>query len=174
MPAHTPAKSTKTTTGKPPTEKPMSGTSRIKNPQITVIGVGGAGGNAVNNMIAAGLGNAKFVVANTDMQALASAKAEHRIQLGTSLTEGLGAGSDPEIGEAAAEEAVEEIRVGACGRAHALHRRRHGRRHRHGRGLRDRAGGEGPRHPHRCRGDQAVPVRRRPAACASRRPASPS
>ena len=89
----------------------MSGTSRIKNPQITVIGVGGAGGNVVNNMIAAGLGNVKFVVANTDMQALVSAKAEHRIQLGTNLTEGLGAGSDPEIGEAAAEEAAEEIRA---------------------------------------------------------------
>jgi len=119
MPAHTSAEPTETTTGKPPTEKPMSGMSRIKNPQITVIGVGGAGGNVVNNMIAAGLGNAKFVVANTDMQALASAKAEHRIQLGTSLTEGLGAGSDPEIGEAAAEEAAEEIRSVLAG-AHML------------------------------------------------------
>jgi cell division protein FtsZ len=81
------------------------------NPRITVIGVGGAGGNVVNNMIAAGLANVKFVVANTDMQALASSAAELRIQLGVSLTEGLGAGSDPEIGEAAAEEAAEEIRA---------------------------------------------------------------
>jgi cell division protein FtsZ len=109
----------KTTTDKPPTEKPMSGMSRIKNPQITVMGVGGAGGNVVNNMIAAGLGNVKFVVANTDMQALASSTAEHRIQLGTNLTEGLGAGSDPEIGEAAAEEAAEEIRAALAG-AHML------------------------------------------------------
>jgi cell division protein FtsZ len=81
------------------------------NPRITVIGVGGAGGNVVNNMIAAGLANVKFVVANTDMQALASSAAELRIQLGVSLTEGLGAGSDPEIGEAAAEEAADEIRA---------------------------------------------------------------
>ena len=85
------------------------------NPKITVIGVGGAGGNVINNMIAAGLNHVKFVVANTDMQALAVAKAELRIQLGTSLTEGLGAGSDPEIGEAAAEEAAEEIRAALAG-----------------------------------------------------------
>jgi cell division protein FtsZ len=88
----------------------MASTGKI-NPRITVIGVGGAGGNVVNNMIAAGLANVKFVVANTDMQALASSSAELRIQLGVSLTEGLGAGSDPEIGEAAAEEAADEIRA---------------------------------------------------------------
>ena len=76
-------------------------------PRIAVIGVGGAGGNAVNNMIASGLGGVSFVVANTDAQALAASSAEHRIQLGTNLTEGLGAGSKPEIGEAAAEEAVD-------------------------------------------------------------------
>jgi cell division protein FtsZ len=85
------------------------------NPKIAVIGVGGAGCNVINNMIAAGLNHVKFVVANTDMQALAAAKAELRIQLGTSLTEGLGAGSDPEIGEAAAEEAAEEIRAALVG-----------------------------------------------------------
>jgi len=79
------------------------------NPRIVVIGVGGAGGNAVNNMVAAGLTGIEFVVANTDTQALAASKAEHRIQLGSKLTDGLGAGSKPEIGEAAAEEAVEEI-----------------------------------------------------------------
>src|SRR5262245_64357807 len=84
MPTDTPIE---TTTDKPPTERAMSGTNRIKNPQITVIGVGGAGGNVVNNMIAAGLGNVKFVVANTDLQALVSSRAEHRIQLGTHLTE---------------------------------------------------------------------------------------
>lgn len=79
-------------------------------PRLTVVGVGGAGCNAVNNMIAAGLQGVEFVVANTDAQSLAASSAEHRIQLGTNLTEGLGAGSRPEIGEAAAEEAVEEIR----------------------------------------------------------------
>ena len=78
-------------------------------PRIVAIGVGGAGGNAVNNMMAAGLSGVKFVVANTDVQALAASQTEHKIQLGNSLTEGLGAGSRPEIGEAAAEEALAEI-----------------------------------------------------------------
>ncbi|MEQ1612858.1 MAG: cell division protein FtsZ, partial [Hyphomicrobiaceae bacterium] len=79
-------------------------------PRITVIGVGGAGGNAINNMIASGLEGVDFVVANTDAQALTQSSAEHRIQLGVNLTEGLGAGSRPEIGQAAAEEALDEIR----------------------------------------------------------------
>ena len=78
-------------------------------PRITVIGVGGAGGNAVNNMITAGLEGVDFVVANTDAQALANSKADRRIQIGAQLTEGLGAGSDPEVGRAAAEEAMAEI-----------------------------------------------------------------
>jgi cell division protein FtsZ len=85
------------------------------SPRITVIGVGGAGGNAVNNMIASGLTGVNFVVANTDAQALSVSSAEHRIQLGVNLTEGLGAGSKPEIGEAAAEEALDEIRAQISG-----------------------------------------------------------
>ena len=84
-------------------------------PRITVVGVGGAGGNAINNMIAAGLTGVNFVVANTDAQALSLSSAEHRIQLGTNLTEGMGAGSKPEIGEAAAEEAVDDIRAQVAG-----------------------------------------------------------
>ncbi len=84
-------------------------------PRLTVIGVGGAGCNAVNNMIAAGLQGVEFVVANTDAQSLAASSAETRIQLGTNLTEGLGAGSRPEIGEAAAEEAMDEIRAHMVG-----------------------------------------------------------
>jgi cell division protein FtsZ len=84
-------------------------------PRLTVVGVGGAGCNAVNNMIAAGLQGVDFVVANTDAQSLAASSAEHRIQLGANLTEGLGAGSRPEIGEAAAEEAIEEIRSHVAG-----------------------------------------------------------
>jgi cell division protein FtsZ len=79
-------------------------------PRITVFGVGGAGGNAVNNMITAGLQGVDFVVANTDAQALTAAKAERIIQMGTQVTEGLGAGSQPEVGRAAAEEAMDEIR----------------------------------------------------------------
>jgi len=78
-------------------------------PRITVIGVGGAGGNAVNNMIRRELEGVDFVVANTDAQALLQSRAERRIQLGATLTEGLGAGSKPEIGAAAAEEANEEL-----------------------------------------------------------------
>jgi cell division protein FtsZ len=78
-------------------------------PRITVIGVGGAGGNAVNNMISANITEVEFVAANTDMQALASSRAHHRIQLGGELTEGLGAGAKPEVGEAAAEAVIEEI-----------------------------------------------------------------
>ncbi|MFA9474981.1 MAG: cell division protein FtsZ, partial [Filomicrobium sp.] len=79
-------------------------------PRLTVIGVGGAGCNAINNMIAAGLTGVEFVAANTDAQALEASGAEHRIQLGINLTEGLGAGANPEIGAAAAEEAIDEIK----------------------------------------------------------------
>src|SRR5690242_1588542 len=83
---------------------------REMRPRITVFGVGGAGGNAVNNMIAAGLQGVDFVVANTDAQALTMSKAERIIQMGTQVTEGLGAGSQPEVGRAAAEEVIDEIR----------------------------------------------------------------
>ncbi|MFB2550770.1 cell division protein FtsZ [Ensifer soli] len=78
-------------------------------PRITVIGVGGGGGNAVNNMITAGLQGVDFVVANTDAQALTMTKAERIIQMGVAVTEGLGAGSQPEVGRAAAEECIDEI-----------------------------------------------------------------
>jgi cell division protein FtsZ len=84
-------------------------------PRITVIGVGGAGGNAVNNMIASGLIGVDYIVANTDAQALQCSSAERRIQLGANLTEGLGAGSKPEIGQAAAEEAIDEIKAQISG-----------------------------------------------------------
>ncbi|MBB5534028.1 cell division protein FtsZ [Rhizobium giardinii] len=78
-------------------------------PRITVFGVGGGGGNAVNNMITAGLEGVDFVVANTDAQALTMTKAERIIQMGVAVTEGLGAGSQPEVGRAAAEECIDEI-----------------------------------------------------------------
>lgn len=78
-------------------------------PRITVIGVGGAGGNAIANMIESEIEGVDFIVANTDAQALNIAVAEHRIQLGPDITQGLGAGSRPEVGRAAAEETVEEI-----------------------------------------------------------------
>ncbi len=78
-------------------------------PRIMVCGVGGAGGNAVNNMIVSGLSGVDFIVANTDAQALASSRADRVIQIGPQVTEGLGAGSKPEIGKAAAEETLAEI-----------------------------------------------------------------
>ena len=78
-------------------------------PRITVIGVGGAGGNAVANMIARDVQGVQFLVANTDAQALNASSADQRIQLGLKITQGLGAGSRPEIGRAAAEETLEEI-----------------------------------------------------------------
>ena len=82
---------------------------RELKPRITVFGVGGAGGNAVNNMIQAGLNGVDFVVANTDAQALTLSKSERIIQMGVAVTEGLGAGSMPEVGRAAADEVIDEI-----------------------------------------------------------------
>ena len=145
---------------------------RELKPRITVFGVGGAGGNAVNNMITAGLQGVDFVVANTDAQALTMSKAERIIQMGAQVTEGLGAGSQPEVGRAAAEEVIDEIRDHLDRRAHGVRHRRHGRRHRHRRRARHRQGRARTRHPHRRRGHQAVPLRGRSAACALPKPAS--
>jgi cell division protein FtsZ len=88
-------------------------------PRISVIGVGGAGGNAVNNMISSQLEGVEFVVANTDAQALAQTLAEKPIQLGPGITHGLGAGSRPDIGRAAAEEAMEDL-MESIGSAHMV------------------------------------------------------
>jgi cell division protein FtsZ len=81
----------------------------VHQPRIMVVGVGGGGGNAVDNMIKANLDGATFAVANTDLQALERHPAEVKLQLGKGLTEGLGAGANPEVGEAAAEESYSEI-----------------------------------------------------------------
>ena len=78
-------------------------------PKITGLGVGGAGGNAVNNMINAQLGGVEFVVANTDAQALAQALTDRCIQMGPNVTQGLGAGSNPDVGRKAAEESIDEL-----------------------------------------------------------------
>ncbi len=78
-------------------------------PKIVVIGIGGAGGNAVNNMIQTGLEGVEFVVANTDAQALSSSVSDRRIQLGSSITQGLGCGAKPEVGRTSAEEAIQQI-----------------------------------------------------------------
>lgn len=78
-------------------------------PRIVVIGVGGAGGNAVNNMISSGLDGVEFIVANTDAQALALSKADRKVQMGGDVTQGLGAGMRPQVGEQAAEDSLDEI-----------------------------------------------------------------
>ena len=78
-------------------------------PKITVIGIGGAGGNAVNTMINANVNNIEFITANTDGQALSRSLTPRQIQLGKNITSGLGAGSDFEIGRQAAEESLEEV-----------------------------------------------------------------
>lgn len=82
----------------------------VVKPVITVIGIGGAGGNVINNMIQSKLHGVEFVVANTDAQALEHSLAPNKIQLGATITKGLGAGATPEVGAAAAEESIEEIR----------------------------------------------------------------
>lgn len=81
----------------------------ILHPRITVVGVGGAGGNAVNNMIQSNLQGVNFVVANTDAQALEKSLCDKKIQLGINLTRGLGAGALPDVGRGAAEESIDEI-----------------------------------------------------------------
>ncbi|MDR2412552.1 MAG: cell division protein FtsZ, partial [Holosporales bacterium] len=93
----------------PPVAEPSPPVRENLHPYITVMGVGGAGGNAVNNMIRLKLEGVDFVVANTDAQALAQSLAENRIQLGSNVTRGLGAGSRPDVGRAAAEEVLDEI-----------------------------------------------------------------
>jgi cell division protein FtsZ len=132
-------------------------------PRISVIGVGGAGGNAIANMIAAQVEGVDFIVANTDAQALNASPAERRIQLGPRITEGLGAGSRPEIGRAAAEETMQSVEQAletwcssppAWAAAPAPARRLSSPR-------RAREG-----HPDRRRRHQAVPLRRARAACA--------
>ncbi|HOO82373.1 MAG TPA: cell division protein FtsZ, partial [Alphaproteobacteria bacterium] len=79
------------------------------SPRIIVAGMGGAGGNAVNNMISSGLEGCEFLVCNTDAQALENSMCNRKVQLGVGVTGGLGAGSKPEVGKAAAEESIEEV-----------------------------------------------------------------
>src|SRR3954469_556508 len=78
-------------------------------PRIAVVGVGGAGGNAIDNMVAAGLDGVEFLACNTDAQALAACRADHKLQLGATVTRGLGAGARPEVGRGAAEEELAEV-----------------------------------------------------------------
>ncbi|MBM3951965.1 MAG: cell division protein FtsZ, partial [Rhodospirillales bacterium] len=93
----------------PSSDAPAATDPAELRPRITVLGIGGAGGNAVNNMIRLELQGVDFIVANTDAQALRHSRAEKRIQLGVGITQGLGAGARPDLGRAAAEEALERI-----------------------------------------------------------------
>ena len=88
---------------------PQTGAEPLLRPKITVVGIGGAGGNAVNNMIESALDGVEFVVANTDAQSLSLSRSDRRIQLGADTTSGLGAGARPDIGRHAAEECIEHI-----------------------------------------------------------------
>lgn len=88
---------------------PEGGGQPDLRPKITVVGVGGAGGNAVNNMIESSLEGVEFVVANTDAQSLEQSKSERRVQLGAAVTGGLGAGARPDVGRSAAEESMEDL-----------------------------------------------------------------
>ena len=142
---------------------------RELKPRIMVCGVGGAGGNAVNNMIVSGLVGVDFVVANTDAQALTSSRAERIIQMGLQVTEGLGAGSKPEVGRAAAEEALEEIRDHLAGAHMVFVTAGMGGGTGTGRGAGDRARRARDGHPDRRRRHQAVPLRGRTPHAAGRR-----
>jgi len=111
---------------------------------IKVIGVGGCGGNAVEHMIGKGLAGVEFICANTDAQALKRSTARTQLQLGSTLTRGLGAGARPEIGRDAAKRGPRPHQRDDRRRRHAVHHRRHGRRHGHGRRAGHRRHREGP------------------------------
>ena len=108
---------------------------------IKVIGVGGGGGNAVNRMVSDGLQGVEFIAMNTDQQALAKNHAATKVQLGSKLTKGRGAGADPEIGQRAAEESKDEIANALKGLPDGVYHCRYGRRHRHRCGTRCGRGG---------------------------------
>ena len=128
-------------------------------PRITIFGVGGAGCNAVNNMIDAGLQGVEFVVANTDAQALAMMRAERILQMGVRATGGLGAGSQADVGRAAAEEVIDEIRNHLAGAHMVFVTAGMGGGTGTGAAPGGRPHGARARHPHRRRRHQAVPLR---------------
>ena len=131
---------------------------------IKVIGVGGGGGNAVNRMVSDGLQGVEFIAMNTDQQALAKNHASVKVQLGSKLTKGRGAGADPEIGQRAAEESKDEIANALKGSQMVslepsctlTEDRRYGRRHRHRCSTRCGRGGTRSGHPGRGHRYQAL------------------
>ena len=125
--------------------------------KIIVIGVGGAGNNAVNRMIDENIGGVEFIGINTDSQALKLCKAPTAIQIGEKLTKGLGAGAKPEIGEKAAEENIEDLEAAMKGRRYGICNMRYGRRNRDRRGACNCEGGKGDGYPDRRRSYQTIP-----------------
>ena len=140
--------------------------------RIKVIGVGGGGSNAVNRMVRAGLDGVEFIVANTDLQALQTNAAPVKLQIGSKLTKGLGAGADPERRPPGGARRHREDHPGARRRRHDFRDHRPRRRHRHRRGARHREPGQRAGRADHCRRDQAVQVRR--ARSASSRPSAVS
>ena len=124
--------------------------------RILVIGVGGAGNNAVNRMVEENILGVEFIGINTDKQALQFCKAPTAMQIGEKLTKGLGAGAKPEIGEKAAEESQEELAQAMKGAD--IRYLRYGRRHRYGRGSCDRQDRQGYGDPYSRRCDKALPL----------------
>ena len=123
-------------------------------------GVGGGGCNAINNMVEAGLQGVEFIAINTDIQSLNMNKAAVKIQIGSKLTRGLGAGANPEVGrQAALEDAGSDCRAPERGR-HGLHHLRTWRRYGHGRLSRDRGDIQGTGRPDCCGGNEALSFRR--------------
>ena len=137
----------------------LSDKEPVSTATIKVIGIGGAGGNAVNTMISYNLRGVDFIAANTDAQALEASSSPVKIQLGAEVTKGLGAGSDPDIGRQAALETRETLREHTRGIRHGLHhrgtRRRNGNRRRADRGG-NRQGNRGADGGGR---DETLPVR---------------
>ena len=132
-----------------------------KGARIKVVGVGGGGSNAVARMMQEGLDGVEFYVMNTDVQALASSPVPNKLQIGTKITNGLGAGSDPGSRPAGRARRHRAHHRNAGRRRHGVRHRRTGRRHRHGRGAGGGVAGQGTGRAHRRGGHQAVRVRRR-------------
>lgn len=121
--------------------------------QIRVVGVGGAGNNAVDRMITSGLTGVEYIAVNTDKQALKVSKANKKVQIGEKITKGLGAGANPDIGKKAAEESRDEIAEQIRGSDMVFVTCRHGRRHRYRRRFGCGRGSQRYGHPYRRRSD---------------------
>ena len=130
---------------------------------IKVIGVGGGGGNAVAHMVTSGIEGVEFMCVNTDAQALKHSKVKTALQIGCNITKGLGAGAESRSRPPGRDGGSRPHRRADRGLRHAVHHRRHGRRHRHGRGAGGRAARQGDGHPHGRGRDQAVRDGRRQA-----------